>query len=72
MTIKTLETIHNLLLREYRKKELAAKKATSAWRDAAENDQGNATELMKLREKLWDESGAFYSILRDFETHEFH
>lgn len=72
MTIETLEAIHGLLLREYRKKERAAKKATRVWQDAAENEQENTTELMHLREKLWDEARDFYSVLRDFETHEFH
>lgn len=72
MTIKTLETIHGLLLSEYQKKEWAANKATKAWCDAVENEQENTTELMRLREKLWDEASDFHSILNDFVAHEFH
>ena len=72
MTIKMLETIHSLLLDEYHKKERAAKMATRTWQDAAENEQENTTELMKLREKLWDEASDFHAILSDFEFHEFH
>lgn len=72
MTVKTLEEIHRLLLREYRRKENAAKKATKVWSEAAENEQENTAELMKLREKLWDEAGEAHAILYDFETHEFH